>query len=108
MPFGIVTHSGVTITHTGANPPMAGIVVERPNRPSYRDIVERVDGYNLADFFDDYSPQIGEVFGQNGIGSYLWDVFFNGNETEFSNCRTYISTKRISDCMQQAIKNFNK
>lgn len=108
MPYAIRTSGGVLINHTGANPPMAGFA-----RQPYEQLVQRTDGFELMDgldhdaileqlkkvtreamekqygqkladdFFDDYSPQIGQVFGQTDIGNYLWDVFFNKNEFEY-------------------------
>lgn len=35
------------------------------------------------DFFDDYSPQLGEMCLHTNIGMYLWDIFFKNNEQEF-------------------------
>jgi Icc-related predicted phosphoesterase len=36
-------------------------------------------------FFDDFTPQVGEFFMSQPIGQYLWDVFFNRNEFEYGN-----------------------
>ncbi len=104
MPYAIRTKGGVTILHTGANPPMAGMLANE----GYRGLLEKTDGFELIknldhnlllneltkvakkidglseDYFDDgYLPVLGDVFSQSDIGCYLWDVFFNGNEEEY-------------------------
>lgn len=108
MPYAIRTKGGVVINHTGPNPPMAGLY-----RKGYGDLVQKYDSFNLMDqldhdknldplkittrkliekdyghkladnFFDDFSPQIGQIFLSSPLGNYLWDVFFNMNEFGF-------------------------
>ena len=107
MPYAIRTKGGVVINHTGPNPPMAGFCrkgyenlvkfdsfrlmnqldhdkILNPLKDTTRELIEQDYGHKLADnFFDDFSPQIGQIFSSSPIGNYLWDVFFNMNEFDF-------------------------
>lgn len=107
MPYAIRTAGGVLINHTGANIPMAGYSGEEYGqlaradgfrlinnlnhdkmleqlKKATREVMEKQYGQKLADdFFDDYSPEIGQIFMETDIGQYLWDVFFNKNEFEY-------------------------
>ena len=106
LPYAVRTAAGVSITHTGANSPMAGIA----ENARYAHMVEGQDGLRIvrqinhaevlravtrltrialeasygrplaADFFDDFTPQLGEQFLRTDLGAYLHDVFFNRNE----------------------------
>jgi hypothetical protein len=107
MPYAIRTRGGVLINHSGANAAMS-------KKCGFTNLNAFVDGFNLIDlldhdavieelktfvrcayrqegktlpegFFDGYTPEIGQIFGDSGIGKYLWDVFFNGNEHEYGN-----------------------
>ncbi len=108
MPYAIRTAGGVLINHTGANPPMAGFVGKKAyqhlvgsqgfqilNGLDHDKVLKQVTGltrkileqqyeHPLADdFFENFTPQIGQVFAQIDIGAYLWDVFFNKNERQY-------------------------
>src|SRR3989344_3864967 len=104
MPYAIRTRGGVVINHAGANHAIAkssynvaqcvngsgfldgfdhGAVVAKL-KIATRLAMEKELGSELADdFFDDYSPQIGQVFAQTSEGRYLLDVFTNGNEASY-------------------------
>lgn len=107
MPYAIRTKGGVLILHTGASPPMAKYF-----RKNYADFAKKTDPFSFArwldhdqilsalkavarqrleaeyghrledDFFEDCSPQMGEVFLHSELGQYMWDMFFNMNERE--------------------------
>ena len=108
MPYAIRTKGGVVINHTGPNPPMTGLYrkgygdlvqkydafqlmnqldhdkILKQLKDTTRELIEKDYGHKLADnFFDDFSPQISQIFLSSPLGNYLWDVFFNLNEFGF-------------------------
>lgn len=122
LPYAVRTAGGVTINHTGANPPMAGIVgnsryahlvegqdcLRVAQRIHHAEVLREVtrltrtarelrQGHSLTpDFFDDFTPQIGEQFLRTDVGMYLNDIFFNRNEGEYGNAYPEMLSRFLS------------
>jgi hypothetical protein len=112
LPIVLRTAGGVTITHSGANAPMAGY-----SKPAYNGLIhndqgltgfdfihsldhdvvlneikaltrqrlEEENGFRLdQNYFDDFTPALGDTFLNSDIGAYLWDVLFNQNEHQYT------------------------
>lgn len=122
MPYAIRTAGGVTINHTGANPPFGGMYrpeYERPAQQSLRTLLTLDHDHFLAflkertkkhleeeygcvldpEFFADFTPQLGETFMGVDVGAFLWDVFFNKNELQFKKAYEEVLLPRFLERM---------
>ena len=50
-------------------------------------------GHKLVDdYFDEYSPEIGDVFARTDIGNFLWDLFFPVGEYDKEIMEIFLKT----------------
>lgn len=113
MPYTIRTKSGVVLNHAGLHPALGGWkkgygdLVEKVDNLIYANMFDhgelleylkdlagkyivarfmKENGKPLKldkEYFDDYTPEIGEVFNNFAEKNYLWDMYFNMNEFQY-------------------------